>query len=87
LLRDAFDQRSVLLARTGGGQQVDDLLTLRFKLKTDVNDCDLEILATTQSKGSTCSGGSGTDNESCRHNVTRLSIVIRITVSSIRPDV
>ena len=56
---------------------VDDMLTLLFKADADVNHGDLKILATAQSKGCTCGGGPRTDNESCGHDVTRVSIVVR----------
>jgi len=75
LLGNAFNQRGIPSTRIGRGQEVDDLLTLLFKPKVDVNYGDLEILPTAQSKGSTCRGGSRTENKSVRHNLTQLLVI------------
>ena len=64
------------MTRIGGGQEVDVLLTLGFEPKPDVDDRDLEILTTAQSKGSTCCRRSRTNNEGRDHRITRVETIL-----------
>ena len=56
LLRDNFNRLFVPLIGSRRGQVFNQLRTIAFKLKTNVDNSNLKILSTAQRKGCACSG-------------------------------
>ena len=62
-----FNRLCIPLIGRRRGQSFNQLLTIGFKLKTNVYNSNLKILSMAQRKGCACSGSSGTNDESCGH--------------------